>query len=145
MFNNNYENYPYFQYNYELYPNREQQINFLSAYVKQFKEETEKMSKNDILIDETNQENENADTDNNNNEGNPLSRYDERYLDMEQLIKEANHFALASHLFWIFWAICQANVCKIRFDYLEYALARCDAYFKHKKILFPDGYSTHKS
>ncbi|CAF0715411.1 unnamed protein product [Brachionus calyciflorus] len=133
MFNNNYENHPYFQYHYEYYPNREQQINFITSYIEEYKKA--KVSKNgtnnaeDIEIDENDKEN----------------KKDSNKLDIEQLISEANHFALMSHIFWIFWSICQASVCKIQFEYLEYALARCDAYFKQKKILFPNGYEANEN
>ena len=128
MFNNNYENYPYFEYNYELYPNREQQLNFLSAYIESFRKETRVQT-------QTNPSNTDIDTNNND---------DDCRNDLEHLLKEANYFALLSHLFWAFWSTCQASACKIKFEYLDYALARCDAYFKQKKILFPNGFSAAK-
>lgn len=137
MFNNNYKEYPFFQYDYSLYPSREQQIHFAKAYMKGLKEEKEKLRRKaqhnlSVRI-------ENLEIDKNNNKNEHDS--EENIEDLEQLLKEANYFALSSHLFWIFWAMCQASTCKIKFEYLDYALARCDAYFKQKKILFPEGFS----
>lgn len=62
-------------------------------------------------------------------------------LNEEQILNEANKFALASHIFWIMWSIGQASSSTIDFDYLDYALARADAYFKHKELLFKNGYN----
>lgn len=105
MFNNNYEKYPYFQYNFDLYPNRDQQVNFLSAYIEEYNKarifKDGNMSVEDIE-DENDKEN---------------NKQFEK-LEIEQLLKEANYFSLMSHLFWIFWSICQASVCNIQFEYL---------------------------
>lgn len=112
MFNNNYDKHPYFQYNPELYPTKEQQINFLSAYLNQFKEtieEKRKSSRYDTIEEE-------SDNEENNKENKSYLR--SKNLDLEHLLIEANYFALASHVFWTFWSICQASVCKIKFEYL---------------------------
>ncbi|KAI5623824.1 choline/ethanolamine kinase isoform X1 [Silurus asotus] len=53
---------------------------------------------------------------------------------MEQMIIEANRFALASHFFWGLWSIIQARISKIEFGYMDYALHRFDSYFKQKKL-----------
>ena len=126
MFNNNYEKYPYFQYNYELYPSRDQQLNFLNAYIQEYIEIIQKKKISNLLDDVDNQTTTN----------NILNNLN---LDEEKLLLEANYFALASHLFWSFWGVCQASVCKIKFEYMDYVMARCDAYFKQKKVLFPNG------
>ena len=39
-------------------------------------------------------------------------------LNEEQILNEANKFALASHIFWIMWSIGQASSSTIDFDYL---------------------------
>ncbi|XP_075905315.1 choline/ethanolamine kinase isoform X1 [Nelusetta ayraudi] len=52
----------------------------------------------------------------------------------EELILEANRFALASHFFWGLWSIIQAKISKIEFGYMDYAQCRFDAYFKQKKL-----------
>ncbi|RNA14177.1 choline kinase alpha isoform X2 [Brachionus plicatilis] len=132
MFNNNYEKYPYFQYNFEFYPNREQQVNFLTAYIEEYNKARSSRDGNLSVED--------IEDDNDKENG---ANFDK--LDIEKLIEEANCFALIAHLFWIFWSICQASVCKIQFEYLEYALARCEAYFKQKKILFPNGYTDNQN
>ncbi len=86
MFDNAANKYPYFRYNPKSYPTKKQQINFVKAYIRKFKE-THK------------------------------SAHGYR-LNEEQIINEANHFAMASSLFWIMWSICQASSSKIKFDYL---------------------------
>lgn len=114
MFDNNTEVHPYFSYSFNSYPNRKQQLNFIRAYIKKFNEINESKQLNNCKLNE------------------------------EQLLNEANHFALASSLFWIMWSLCQALNSTIKFDYLDYALARADAYFKHKKQLFPNGYGASR-
>ncbi|XP_063053299.1 choline/ethanolamine kinase isoform X2 [Engraulis encrasicolus] len=53
----------------------------------------------------------------------------------EELMVEANRYALASHFFWGLWSIIQARISTIEFGYMDYALCRFDAYFKQKKLL----------
>lgn len=48
------------------------------------------------------------------------------------MIKEANRFALLSHLFWGLWSVMQAKMSDIGFGYMEYAIARMDAYLQQK-------------
>lgn len=52
----------------------------------------------------------------------------------EDMIIEANRFALASHFLWGLWSIIQAKISKIEFGYMDYAQCRFDAYFKQKKM-----------
>ncbi len=91
--NNNHEEHPYFQYNFDLYPNEQQQENFIQAYI------------NELNTDQVEFKSDNRPSYHSN-------------LTLEDLIKEANHFALASNLFWAFWGVCQASNCKIKFEYL---------------------------
>ena len=91
--NNNYEEHPYFQYNFDLYPSEQQQENFIVAYINELNECQTDFS---------------SDTKPNYHSS----------LSVEELKKEANHFALASNIFWAFWAVCQASDCKIQFEYL---------------------------
>ncbi len=88
MFDNAASKHPYFRYYPKSYPNKKQQINFAKAYIKKFKETLQDKSTNGYRLTE------------------------------EQVINEANHFALASSLFWIMWSICQASSSTIKFDYL---------------------------
>uniref|UniRef100_H3DKR0 Ethanolamine kinase n=1 Tax=Tetraodon nigroviridis TaxID=99883 RepID=H3DKR0_TETNG len=50
----------------------------------------------------------------------------------EDMIIEANRYALASHFLWGLWSIIQAKISKIEFGYMDYAQCRFDAYFKQK-------------
>ncbi|XP_071357507.1 choline/ethanolamine kinase [Trachinotus anak] len=52
----------------------------------------------------------------------------------EDMIIEANRYALASHFLWGLWSIIQAKISKIEFGYMDYAQCRFDAYFKQKKL-----------
>ena len=78
--NYKYENYPYFEINQGLYPNREQQLNFIRSYLN-----TDNKSKRQIERD-----------------------VDTKLIEKHMLI-EVNYFALAAHFFWSLWAICQAS------------------------------------
>ncbi|KAK5867542.1 hypothetical protein PBY51_012018 [Eleginops maclovinus] len=51
----------------------------------------------------------------------------------EDMIVEANRYALASHFLWGLWSIIQAKISKIEFGYMDYAQCRFDCYFKLKK------------
>ncbi|XP_041576620.2 choline/ethanolamine kinase [Taeniopygia guttata] len=50
----------------------------------------------------------------------------------EELLREIERFALASHFFWGLWSVVQAKISTIRFGYLDYAQSRFQAYFQHK-------------
>jgi hypothetical protein len=93
MFNNNYEKYPFYEYNYELYPNEEQQLNFITSYVEEMNKETQDLNNNDK--DNINQNS------------------------INEITKEANMFALASHLSWSHWSICQIEGSQMaEFDFM---------------------------
>uniref|UniRef100_M8BBE4 ethanolamine kinase n=1 Tax=Aegilops tauschii TaxID=37682 RepID=M8BBE4_AEGTA len=66
--------------------------------------------------------------------------------DLDALYTETNTFRLASHLYWALWALIQARVSPIDFDYLGYfflrlpkALSTCDDFFHNKKSFSPYG------
>ncbi|KAM8861504.1 choline/ethanolamine kinase [Synchiropus picturatus] len=65
-------------------------------------------------------------------------KYSEMNMDLENveenMIIEANRYALASHFLWGLWSIIQAKISKIEFGYMDYAQCRFDAYFKQKKL-----------
>lgn len=52
--------------------------------------------------------------------------------ELEAVYVETNCYALASHLYWAFWAIVQAKYSPIEFDYLEYYFLRYNEYKKQK-------------
>ncbi|RVX11182.1 putative ethanolamine kinase [Vitis vinifera] len=53
--------------------------------------------------------------------------------DLETLYVEANTFMLASHLYWALWALIQAKMSPIDFDYLGYYFLRYEEYTKQKE------------
>nr|CAD1826054.1 unnamed protein product [Ananas comosus var. bracteatus] len=56
--------------------------------------------------------------------------------DLEALHIETNTFRLASHIYWALWALIQAKVSPIDFDYLSYFFLRYDEYKKQKEVCF---------
>ncbi|KAI8887362.1 kinase-like protein [Backusella circina FSU 941] len=54
----------------------------------------------------------------------------------QHLFKEVNGFSLASHFYWGLWAMVQAMVSNIDFDYMSYAVLRFNEYEKRKKEVF---------
>uniref|UniRef100_A0A803MQE0 ethanolamine kinase n=1 Tax=Chenopodium quinoa TaxID=63459 RepID=A0A803MQE0_CHEQI len=56
--------------------------------------------------------------------------------DLEALYVEANAFMLASHLCWALWALIQAKMSPIDFDYLSYFFLRYNEYKKQKEDVF---------
>ena len=56
---------------------------------------------------------------------------------LEHLYKEVEGFSLASHFYWGLWALIQAKISTIDFDYMSYAKLRFDEYERRKCIVFP--------
>ncbi|XP_038698396.1 probable ethanolamine kinase isoform X1 [Tripterygium wilfordii] len=52
--------------------------------------------------------------------------------DIEALYLEANVFMLSSHIYWALWALIQAKMSPINFDYLGYFFLRYNEYKKQK-------------
>ncbi|CAN0260571.1 unnamed protein product [Lampetra planeri] len=98
---------PFFTANLDKYPSREQQLHFLRHYLA----ETQAGEKKGLV-----------------------------FKWISQGVKECAiapfvfRFALASHFFWGLWSILQAHMSTIQFGYLDYALARFEAYFKQKQV-----------
>ncbi|KAM3919544.1 choline kinase alpha-like isoform 1-T1 [Leptodactylus fuscus] len=105
MYDYTYEKFPFFKANFTKYPTKKQQLHFISSYLMEFQLGFENLSN------------------------------EERSKVENDMLVEINRFALASHFFWGLWSIVQAKISSIEFGYMEYALARFDAYFLHKKKL----------
>ncbi|XP_057500467.1 probable ethanolamine kinase isoform X2 [Actinidia eriantha] len=56
--------------------------------------------------------------------------------DLEALYIETNTYMLASHLYWALWALIQAKMSPIDFEYLGYFFLRYDEYKKQKETCF---------
>ncbi|XP_057485492.1 probable ethanolamine kinase [Actinidia eriantha] len=56
--------------------------------------------------------------------------------DLEALYIETHTYMLASHLYWALWALIQAKMSPIDFDYLGYFFLRYDEYKKQKENCF---------
>ncbi|KAG8372737.1 hypothetical protein BUALT_Bualt12G0097900 [Buddleja alternifolia] len=56
--------------------------------------------------------------------------------DLEALYVETNSYMLASHLYWALWALIQAKMSPIDFDYLGYFFLRYNEYKKQKDRCF---------
>lgn len=57
--------------------------------------------------------------------------------DEQEMLKEIAIYTLVSDFFWAVWALVQAQISNINFGYLDYAMARFEAYYSHKKDLPP--------
>lgn len=56
----------------------------------------------------------------------------QEHEEIEQLVREANVFALVAHQFWGVWAFIQARYSDIDFDYMEYSSIRWNEYHRRK-------------
>ncbi|KAK4479179.1 hypothetical protein RD792_014694 [Penstemon davidsonii] len=56
--------------------------------------------------------------------------------DLEALYSETNIYMLASHLYWAIWALIQAKMSPIDFDYLGYFFLRYNEYKNQKEKCF---------
>ncbi|KAJ2796884.1 hypothetical protein H4R20_005382 [Coemansia guatemalensis] len=54
---------------------------------------------------------------------------------LEDMYEEVSIFQLASHYYWGVWALVQASISDIDFDYMDYARMRFEEYFKNKAQL----------
>uniref|UniRef100_UPI003AAEF0BE choline/ethanolamine kinase isoform X1 n=1 Tax=Centroberyx gerrardi TaxID=166262 RepID=UPI003AAEF0BE len=104
MYDYTYNQWPFYKATPENYPTREQQLHFIRSYLA----EERRHSENPVHEDQAQIE--------------------------EEMIIEANRYALASHFLWGLWSIIQAKISKIEFGYMDYAQCRFDAYFKQKKL-----------
>jgi ethanolamine kinase len=55
----------------------------------------------------------------------------------EKLFQEVDAFSLASHYYWGLWAMVQAMISDIDFNYMEYAVLRFNEYDRRKNEIFP--------
>lgn len=95
---------PYFTAKLEDYPNKEQQLQFIRAYLSEERSDADVVKLHGAADEEE-----------------------------EAVLLEANLYALASHFLWGLWGIVQSHISNIEFGYLEYALMRFHAYFKQKQ------------
>jgi len=104
---------PFFKVDFNLYPNKDQQINFLSSYI-------------DVMIPIQDQSVPHI---------NGITNDTCREELINQIMKEANYFALASHFFWALWSINMATSTAIKFGYMEYARTRLTAYYLTRDMI----------
>ena len=117
--NNNHDQPPYFQYNYDRYPNREQQLHFVRAYIEQYKNTVQqRYLERRKRSDDTEEENEDETNENQSQCNLVINHFESKNLNEEHLLKEANYFALASSFFWTQWAVLQASSRKINFEFM---------------------------
>lgn len=104
MYDYTHNQWPFYKARPENYPTREQQLHFIRSYLA----EQRNLSNDAINKDQMQVE--------------------------EDLLIEANRYALASHFLWGLWSIIQAKISTIEFGYMDYAQCRFDAYLKLKKL-----------
>lgn len=116
---------PYFSAKLDNFPTREQQLSFIRAYLAEYHS-----ADNGSVIAQ-----------NGVGQSVPSQPVGGDAEEEEALLVEVRAYALASHFLWGLWAIVQAHMSNIEFGYLDYALARFDAYFTQKKsLLSSNGY-----
>ncbi|CAI2182652.1 11047_t:CDS:10 [Funneliformis geosporum] len=94
-----------FECDYSLYPDKKFQLQWLKHYLNTFNSaKGEVLRNNDDVTDH----------------------------ELSTLYREVNKFALASHFYWGLWAMIQAQLSDIDFDYMEYAVLRFNEYYKRK-------------
>ncbi|KHG30539.1 putative ethanolamine kinase A [Gossypium arboreum] len=64
----------------------------------------------------------------------PEKPYEVPEKDLKALYIETNTFMLASHLYWALWALIQAKMSAIDFDYLGYFFLRYNQYKKEEQM-----------
>ncbi|XP_076588665.1 choline kinase alpha isoform X2 [Chaetodon auriga] len=104
IYDYNCDEFPFFKVSPQAYPSKAQQLLFIDSYLRESDPGFGNLSEEDQMKVK------------------------------EEMYVEVNRFSLASHFFWGLWSIIQARLSTIKFGYLEYALARFDAYFQQKKI-----------
>ncbi|KAI8919581.1 kinase-like domain-containing protein [Entophlyctis helioformis] len=52
--------------------------------------------------------------------------------ELDQIYRETLKFSLAAHFFWAIWALVQAEISDLDFDYLDYASMRLAEYFRKR-------------
>ncbi|CAF3526428.1 unnamed protein product [Adineta steineri] len=112
---------PFFNVDFTLYPNENQQMIFITSYI-------------DSSIQSRNKNNSSPNAMMNGSNSNEIDGSDRNEL-ARQIMKEANYFALASHFFWTLWALNMAASTTIKFGYMEFARARLTAYHLQRDIL----------
>lgn len=55
--------------------------------------------------------------------------------EITSLYAEVARFSLVSHFYWVIWALVQAAVSDIDFDYMAYAVLRLSEYHRRKAIV----------
>lgn len=100
----------------ELYPSKEFQLEWLKNYLIEWDLLTKYQDKSDC-----------------NGEATRENGCDSWFqLRVNNLYRQVNKFSLMSHLLWGIWAILQARHSSIQFDYHGFARARLNEYFKNK-------------
>ncbi|KAK8535174.1 hypothetical protein V6N13_081313 [Hibiscus sabdariffa] len=64
----------------------------------------------------------------------PEKPYEVSEKELETLYVESNTFMLASHIYWALWALIQARMSPIDFDYIKYFFLRYNEYKKQKEV-----------
>lgn len=115
-FNNNTDTYPYYSYNFEDYPSKEKQHEFIQAYIEQVTKNGKKkgIKFNQVMKD----------------------------LDSVAIEYEANVLALGLLLCSAPWSIILQKDNQRKINYLDFGIDRADCYFKLKNMLFPNGYDS---
>ncbi|XP_025045447.2 ethanolamine kinase 2 isoform X4 [Pelodiscus sinensis] len=92
---------------YNLYPSRDMQLQWLRYYLQAYKPLSRDNQGGGVVSDK----------------------------ELETLYVQVNQFALASHLLWAFWSLIQDRYSTIEFNFFRYARLRFKQYFKAKSVV----------
>jgi hypothetical protein len=92
IFTNDCNTFPYFEYDYDLYPSKEFQTNFIKAYIEEFKSKFSHEMHTKVEKDYN--------------------------LNVENIMQEANYYGLLANLYLAVWSIVQASSSPIKFGYM---------------------------
>jgi choline/ethanolamine kinase len=124
---------PYFAARLPDFPSREQQLAFLRSYLDEYAAVDQ--SPSTPRLGEASEAERRL--------GGAEKGAESREKEAELMLIEVGAFALASHFLWGLWGIVQANMSDIEFGYLDYSLARFNAYFEQKQHLLSSPLAAH--
>ncbi|XP_014673611.1 PREDICTED: choline/ethanolamine kinase-like, partial [Priapulus caudatus] len=106
---------PFYKVYMERYPSRKQQLLFIRSYLAEMQANTANEQASD--------------------ESSAAAAAAAAEEEEERLLVEVKKFSLASQMIWTLWSLVQADIAKIEFDYLRYALERWRQYQRDKRVI----------
>ncbi|RXG73062.1 Choline/ethanolamine kinase [Armadillidium vulgare] len=151
---------PYFTHDIKAFPNKNQQLNFIRAYLTAYEaacgrkisqtSESNGLNNGKNLVSSSESRTKtpcasHSENTSDNNDTEKETQLSVSHPAEEKLLQEVQVFTLTSHLFWTLWSIVQGHVSEIPFGYLEYGLVRLNHYNECKRLLKCEEFVKRKS